>query len=131
MAIGTTLALVMLMQAPVQVAQQADASAVAPVDVAFEELSDGQNTAAIERIEQNAELDRDDPARLINLGIAHARKGSDQEARAMFIAAARNETRYQLETAQGGWIDSRDLARRALAMLDRGEFRTNGRVASR
>lgn len=131
MAIGTTLALVMLMQAPVQVAQQADASAVEPVDVAFEELSDGQNTAAIERIEHNADLDQDDPARLINLGIAHARKGSDLEARAMFTAAARNETRYQLETAQGDWIDSRDLARRALAMLDRGEFRNNGRVASR
>ena len=131
MAIGTTLALVMLMQAPVQVAQQADASAVEPVDVAFEELSVGLNTVAIERIEQNAELDRNDPARLINLGIAHARKGYDLEARAMFTAAARNDKRYRLETAEGQWIDSHDLARRALAMLDRGEFRTNGRVASR
>lgn len=131
MAILTTLALLMLTQAPVQVAQQADASTAEPVDVAFEELSDGQNTAAIDRIEQNADLDRDDPARLINLGIAHARKGNDLEAREMFMAAARNQTRYQLETAQGEWMDSRDIARRALAMLDRGEFRTNGRVASR
>ena len=49
----------------------------------------------------------------------------------MFTAAARNQQRYRLETAQGDWMDSRNLARRALAMLDRGEFRTNGRVASR
>lgn len=131
MAIGTTLALLLLVQAPNQVARQADASTVAPADVAYEELAEGQNNAAIQRIEQNDELKRDDPARLINLGIAHARKGNDLQARELFIAAARNDRRYQLETAQGEWMDSRDIARRALAMLDSGEFRTNGRVASR
>jgi hypothetical protein len=131
MALGTTLALVMLMQGPVQESVRADASAVEPVDVAFEELSIGENSAAIERIEQNADLDRDDPARLINLGIAHARQGYDIQARNMFAAAARHENRYQLETAEGDWVDSKVLARRALAMLERGEFRTNGRVASR
>lgn len=131
MAIGTTLALLLLVQAPNQVARQADASTVEPVDVAYEELAGGQNNAAIRRIERNDELERDDPARLINLGIAHARRGSDVEARELFTAAARNDRRYQLETAQGEWMDSRDIARRALAMLDRGEFRTNGRVASR
>ncbi len=131
MALGTTLALVLLTAAPAQIARQADASTVAPVDVAYEELAVGENNAAIERIEQNADLDRDDPARLINLGIAHARQGDDLAARAMFTAAARNEQRFQLETAQGEWMDSRDLARRALVMLDRGEFRTKGRVASR
>lgn len=131
MAIITTLALVLLAQAPNQVAQQADASTAAPVDVAYEELAGGQNNAAIQRIEQNEALEQDDPARLINLGIAHARKGNDLEARELFTAAARNDQRYQLETAHGEWMDSRDIARRALAMLDRGEFRTNGRVASR
>lgn len=131
MALGTTLALVMLMQASGQVAGQADASVAEPVDVAFEELSIGENNAAIERIEQNAALNVDDPARLINLGIAHARQGSDSLAREMFAAAVRHDARYQLETAKGEWVDSRVLARRALAMLDRGEFRTNGRVATR
>ena len=131
MALGNSLALVLLAAAPAQIAQQADASTVGPVDVAYEELALGENNAAIERIEQNAELDRDDPARLINLGIAHAREGDAPAARAMFTAAARNEQRFQLETAQGEWMDSRDLARRALVMLDRGEFRSDGRVASR
>ncbi len=131
MAVGTTLALALLMQAPVQVSQQADASTIKPVDVAFEELSEGNNSAAIKRIEQNKELENDDPARLINLGVAHARQGKDMQARAMFTAAARLQDRYQMETAKGDWVDSRVLARRALAMLDRGEFRTNGRVASR
>ena len=131
MTLATTLALMVLTQAPAQIADQADASRIEPVDVAFAELSVGENIAAIERIEQNAELDSDDPARLINLGIAQARQGDDIQARTMFTAAARHNDRYQLETAEGAWVDSRDLARRALAMLDRGEFRTNGRVASR
>lgn len=131
MALGTTLALMMLMQAPANVVDQADASNMKPVDVAFEELSGGQNEIAIERIEQNSELDNDDPARLINLGIAHARQGDDIRARALFTAAAMNESRYQLETAQGDWVDSRVLARRALSMMNRGDFRTTDRVASR
>ena len=52
------------------------------------------------------------------------------EARAMFEAAAQNDTRYRLETASGEWMDSRDLARRALAMLDKGEF-ASAQFASR
>jgi len=91
------------MQGPVQESDRADASAVEPVEVAFEELSIGENSAAIERIEQNTDLDRDDPARLINLGIAHARRGYDIQARDMFAAAAKHEDRYQLETAEGDW----------------------------
>jgi uncharacterized protein (DUF1786 family) len=109
----------------------AQAPSAAATDVAFDELSKGQNVAAIARIEANDTLAHDDPARLINLGIAHAREGNDDAARTMFRAAARSESSVRLETATGAWIESRDLARMALAMLDRGQFAPTARVAAR
>lgn len=108
------------------------AQAPAPAeDVAFWELARGLNQAAIVRIEANAALPADDPARLINLGIAHAREGRVEQARALFRSAARSEDSVRLETATGAWLDSRDLARTALQMLARGEFSTDTRMAAR
>jgi len=90
--------------------------------VAYDLLVDGRNEAAIVQIEQNDALEANDPARLINLGIAYAREGRTADARAMFEAAMRSEERASLETADGEWKDSRHLAYRALAMLERGDF---------
>lgn len=123
MAVAMTIATLFMAQAPAQ--------ALAPVDVAFDELAAEQNAAAIARIESNVELDQADPARLINLGIAYARQGRADAARALFERAARHAERLNLETANGDWIDSRALARRALAALDRGEFATSSRTAMR
>lgn len=92
------------------------------VDVAYQSMAQGHDQRAIEQIEANAELETDDPARLINLGIAHARKGDEVRARHYFQAAIDSRERYDLETAEGAWVDSRILARRAMKMLDRGEF---------
>ena len=91
-------------------------------EVAFTELSAGDNREAIVRIEANDQLDADDPARLINLGIAHARLGDEATARDLFRAAAISEQRLNLQTATGEWRDSRVLAKSALRKLDRGEF---------
>lgn len=104
---------------------------VATVDVAFADLSAGRNNAAISRIESNADLARTDPARLINLGVAYAREGRSDDARAMFRAAVRARDGVMLETATGQWVDSRDLARTALAMLDRGAFQNGAVFAAR
>lgn len=100
-------------------------------DVAAGELMAQRNQAAIEQIEANDRLERDDPARLINLGIAHAREGREQQARRMFRQVAGGETAMRLELAGGEWADSRDLARRALRMLDRGEFADRSRMTMR
>ncbi len=108
--------------------------AQAPVpapDVAYWHLARGLNEAAIERIEANGDLAADDPARLINLGIAHAREGRADEARALFRAALRDAESVRLETATGDWRDSRTLARIALRMLDDGEFGSGVRLAAR
>ena len=91
-------------------------------DVAFDELAAAENSAAIERIEANTQIDPSDPARLINLGIAYAREGRIDEARGLFEAAAKSDIRVSLETATGEWVDSHRLAHKALAMLDARQF---------
>lgn len=106
--------------------------AVAPVsDVAYDELAAEQNRAAIEKLEAAPASDTQDPAMLINLGIAYAREGHLDHARGLFERAAHSESRFQLETATGEWVDSRWLAIRAIALLDAGEFGSSERLAAR
>lgn len=123
MAITTAIALVMFAGAPAQ--------SIETVDVAFEELAAGENQAAIREINENEALDGDDPARLLNLGVAHAREGDVDTARAMFRAAVFSDDRQMLETADGEWVDSRALARQALARLESGEFSSTRMAANR
>jgi len=92
--------------------------AVEQVDVGYDQLANGENEVAIERIESNEVLDADDPSRLINLGVAYAREGNTQKARELFRAALYSPDRQLVETSRGEWVDSRILARKALAKLD-------------
>ena len=108
----------------------AQAPATIP-DVACQDLLAQKNRAAIERIEANERLEADDPARLINLGIAHAREGRVIEARNMFRTVARSETTVRLELAGGAWVDSGELARRALRMLESGKLAPASRMTMR
>ena len=98
----------------------APAPQVDRVDVAYDELSAGRNAEAV--VELDGAAPDTHPATLINLGIAHAREGRTEEARRLFDRAAASNARYQLETAGGTWVDSHDLALKALAALDRGAF---------
>lgn len=91
------------------------------VDVAYEELVTGQPEQAIARIRANRLLDNDDPSALINLGAAHAKLGRTHEARDFFMAAITSTNRYDLQLADGRWMDSRRAARLALNMQSRGE----------
>ncbi|MDP3906416.1 tetratricopeptide repeat protein [Novosphingobium sp.] len=91
------------------------------VDVGYSELAAGQPQAAIERIQANRELDANDPAALINLGAAHARMGEVADARAFLSAAIASPDRYDLELADGRWMDSRRAARMAMGMLQEGK----------
>ncbi len=118
MAIFTSVALALLVQAPVEAVPGPEAN----YDVGYEELVANENVAARDAIEKCDELAENDPARLINHGIALARTGNYDAARADFEAAANARDSVELETADGNWVDSRRLARKALAMLDKGEF---------
>jgi len=101
-----------------------------PADVGYAPLIEGRNADAVEELQRSPKLKQDDPARLINLGIALARQGREAEARAMFEAAMRQSDRLVLETADGNWKDSRHLARLAIKMLDNGALSTE-RMAAR
>ena len=112
MLITATVALAMLAQAPAQ-----------GVDVAYASMRAGDDRQAIEQIDSRGSVEETDPAKLINLGVAYARSGNEIVAREHFEAAAASPIRYNLETANGDWVDSRRLAMKALRRLDRGEFR--------
>ena len=101
-------------------------------ELAAGSLARGETTTAIASLEIQREASPDDPALLINLGIAYAHVGKEEKARAMFDAALKSDKPTELETADGNATDSRRLARKAMAMLERGEFRAaTSRVAQR
>jgi cytochrome c-type biogenesis protein CcmH/NrfG len=86
-------------------------------DVAYQDIAAGRADEAIQAIEARLEADPRDPALLINLGAAYARKGDTARAAQAFQAAIDSPTRYDLELADGTWVDSRHAARRALQTL--------------
>ncbi len=88
-------------------------------DLQAAHLVAGRNADAIAELEA---VRSHDPAQLINLGIAYARQGDEERARALFMAAAASNDRIEIDTANGSETDSRRLARKALRMLDNDEF---------
>lgn len=88
------------------------------VDVGYEELRSGRPDAAIEQITGNRMLEHGDPAALINLGTAYARLGRKDDAHAAYAAAILSNERYDLQLADGAWMDSRAAARLAIHYLE-------------
>lgn len=97
---------------------QAGESSILPV--AYAELRAGENRAAIDKLTGETTLDARDPSRLINLGTAYARLGRTAEAAAAYDNAIGSPIRYDLELADGRYVDSRWAARTALANLNQG-----------
>lgn len=100
-------------------APQAESEGVLPV--AYAEMKAGDNRAAIAKLTGDTTLDARDPSRLINLGTAYARLGRTADAAAAYDAAAASPIRYDVELANGRYVDSRWAARTALANLDQGK----------
>lgn len=96
------------------------------VDVAYQEMIQGRTDEAIARIRANKHLAANDPAAMINLGTAYARKGMTREALACFEMAKASQDRFELQLADGSWMDSRRAARIAAARLE-----TSGTLAAR
>lgn len=95
-------------------------------DVAYEELASGRSDAALHKLEAGGALHSDDPATLINLGAAYVATGDTSKAVASYRAAMASSDRYDLQLADGSWMDSRLAARAALQRL-----LANGAQASR
>ena len=131
----SALALALAAAGSLAVVTGAPASAQAVTDdaeLASDNIASGETTTAIATLEIEREQFPNDPALLINLGIAYAHMGKDAKARDMFKAALKSDDPVELETANGKTTDSRRLARKALAMLERGDFRVaTSRVAQR
>ena len=89
-------------------------------DVAFDELRAGQAQAAIQRIRANRAVEADDPSALSTLGAAHARSGQAEQARGYYLAAVASRQRYDVELADGRWMDSRRAARLAIELQAKG-----------
>ncbi len=83
-------------------------------DVAYSELASGQADAALRKLEASQATHSDDPATLINLGAAYAAVGRTDRAIATYRAAIASGERYDLQLADGSWMDSRRAARLAL-----------------
>lgn len=94
---------------------QGDGDRVLPV--AFEALRDGRPAEAVAQLTADSGVAARDPSRLINLGTAYARLGRTEQAAAMYRAAVDSPIRYDLELADGRYMDSRWAARLALAGL--------------
>lgn len=99
-------------------ARDLTADGVTVLPVAFDEMRSGRTEAAIAKLQADNDLSARDPSRLINLGSAYARLGRHAEAAAMYRAAITSPIRYDLELANGDYMDSRWAARIALARLE-------------
>lgn len=92
-------------------------------ELAAQPLAAGRASQAITMLERASAADPQDAAVLINLGIAYAHAGDEAKARAAFERALACNDVVELDTADGTATDSRRLARKAIRMLERGEFR--------
>ena len=99
--------------------------------LAAQPLAAGRMNEALALLEKASAADPHDAAVMINLGIAYAQAGEETKARAAFEQALACHEVVELETADGTATDSRRLARKALKMLDRGEFRAEADRAGR
>jgi Tfp pilus assembly protein PilF len=112
-------------QAPLAIQNEVQMqSATAGEELAAQPLAQGRSEKAIAMLEKASAADPHDAAVLINLGIAYAQMGDEAKARTAFEQALACHEVVELETADGSATDSRRLARKAIKMLERGEFRS-------
>ncbi|MEM6907941.1 MAG: tetratricopeptide repeat protein [Pseudomonadota bacterium] len=123
MTLALTMALLIAANPGAASDQVATAKPTKTSNLGAEALASGREADAIVALEQLRENNPADPALLINLGIAYAHRGDEDRAQQMFEAALSSRDVIELETASGSITDSRRLARKALTMLARGEFK--------
>ncbi|HQS97780.1 MAG: hypothetical protein B7X90_13755 [Novosphingobium sp. 17-62-19] len=86
-------------------------------DVGYHEIMAGRPLAAINRIEGSELARQGDPLALINLGTAYKMVGRKDDAARLYRTAAGSDDRYDVQLANGRWIDSRRAATLAMARL--------------
>lgn len=120
MSMSLFLAAALMTQAPATLT--VPAPSVPASDVGYGELMAGRPEAAIARIERNGLARAGDPLALINLGTAYKMLGRKDEAQRLYRAAASSDDRYDVELANGRWVDSRRAATMAIARIGNDEM---------
>ena len=87
-------------------------------EVAHAELMRGDAEAALIELEAQLERYPGDPAILINLGATHTMLENYERAEFYYRAAQQAEESYELELADGRWVDSRAAATMALGSVE-------------
>lgn len=84
----------------------------------FAELVAGDNEGAIRSMKADANVAHDDPARLLNLGLAYERSGDFQTAQTYYSAVLTRTRPAQLVLSNGAVVDSHELATGGLKRVD-------------
>lgn len=107
-----------LLAAQASTATPIESTGVETREVGYETIAAGEARAAIAQLEAARAENPGDPALLINLGAAYAAVGEFELAQQAYREAIASKERYELELANGDWIDSRRAARMALLSLE-------------
>lgn len=83
----------------------------------FEALMANDNETALRQLQSSKSVPHNDPARLINLGRAHARLGNEGQARQAFEAAANCKEHFDIILSDGKVMNSRKAAMLSLQSL--------------
>ena len=83
----------------------------------FEALMANDNQTALRQIQSAKSVPHNDPARLINLGRAHARLGNVTQAQQAFEAAANCKEHFDIVLSNGKIMNSRKAAVLSLQSL--------------
>lgn len=109
----------LLAQAPVVVT--ANSGGQDRLDVAYEELRAQDNGTALRKLEALRAIEDRDPSVLLNLSVAYARLGREQEAKELLARVLSGADRHYVQLGDGRWVDSRRAARMGLALLSSGQ----------
>ena len=79
----------------------------------------GDWAAAERQLTADSQVDRDNPARLINLGRVYAETGRTEQALAVWRQALASRNHSEVELLSGGTATTAEIARRAIAHYER------------
>jgi lipopolysaccharide biosynthesis regulator YciM len=88
---------------------------------------DREDWSRAETLLKASSAGENDPARLINLGKVYMETGRPGMALSAWRLALASERHFMVETIDGRWISTADLARQALARHARSEVQSAGR----
>lgn len=88
-----------------------------PRSLGYQAIADGDFASAEQMIRSSELLPVDDPARLLNLAYIYMRTGRTADALRCYEAVQASDEHFMVELANGMTMDSRDVARMAIARM--------------